>query len=129
MIRRLRPIPAALVAIIFLTGCAEDDGIACESFRFDSGAWRSRTATAVPREGELSQRQRLADGLIQCGTLDGESEAQVRRLLGPPDERVDELGEWTYYTGPERGSFSLDDETLNIKFARDRVAQVTRGGG
>lgn len=71
---------------------AGGNDIDCSEFRFDATAWANGTdghewVRASERE-EPTVRQRLADGLVECGTLVGKREAQLTDMLGGPDDYV-----------------------------------------
>lgn len=81
----------------------------------------SITADQFAREprGFPSLRQLLADDLIRCDMLDGQTYAQVRQLLGPPAEGKSRRY-LAYVIGRERDSFfQIDPELLYIPFARN----------
>lgn len=69
--------------------------------------------------GFPSVRQLLADDLIRCDLLAGQSYDQVKRLLGPPDGG--KPGKFlSYVLGLERDSFfQIDPELLYVTFAKD----------
>lgn len=117
----------ALLAAAVLAACGGEGQADCESFRFDKALWKSPDSTEV--RGELTDRQRLADRMIDCGALKGATATAVRDLLGKPDWRYDDRGEWGYYTGPERGAVSIDGENLVVFFKRRRVVRLARGEG
>jgi hypothetical protein len=121
---RVATVAAAAAAICMaLAGCVSAGAAEtrCGDFRFDSAAWKRDASGA--RHG-TTVRQRLADGLARCHTLDGRSRAEVRRLLGPR-ERNSGRHIWTYQTGPERSGFHMGFEELSVHFGRDgRVSSV-----
>lgn len=98
----------------------------CSTFRFSPAAWKQTTKIS-PTKRELSERRRLASGVVDCGLLNDRSKRQVRRALGPPDGGDRQLDTWEFYVGPERGPFVLDDELITIEFAKGRVVRVSLG--
>jgi hypothetical protein len=115
-------VAAAAVTCMALVGCGSaGTATACEDFRFDSVAWK-RDASGL-RHGATA-RQRLADKLVACHTLDGRSRAEVRRMLGPR-ERNSSRRIWTYQTGAERSGFHMGFEELSVHFeSTGRVSSV-----
>lgn len=79
-------------------------------FRLDQAEW-----SKLERSGALSPRQRQADGLLKCNTLRGMSRAEIRKLLGPPDDKFDRSRWWEYTTGVHRG-VPIDVEFLDVTF-------------
>lgn len=87
--RRLVRLPAGVVAVVALRVAVallvqRDQAVTaprCDGFRADRRAW-----------GEKVARRRDYLGLIDCGTLDGASGTQVRRLLGEKIDRREGSG-------------------------------------
>lgn len=67
---------AIVVVVMASTGGGEDTD--CSTFRLAPGEWQGAA---------FERRQELADGLADCGTLDGKPATEAERLLGAPDER------------------------------------------
>lgn len=82
-------------------------------------------------EAAVRRRQRLADRLIECGTLERKRARDVRELLGRPyDEDRTRLHKrglfWYYLVGPERSYTQIDNEWLLVEFdANRRVKRVS----
>ena len=111
-----RPI-VLLVSVLLAAAasCAPGAGpIACSEFRFDAARWRA----------EPQERQRQGRALARCGTLEGKTRAQVRRMIGRPDPELSSARHWTYDLGPERGVVALDDVWLDLEFREDRVLRA-----
>lgn len=123
-----------LIAIVALVGVggavayatrgeARDDG--CSLASFDARAWASESSYDREPGGGPSMRQRLADQLIECETLQGARRGRVREVLGRPDNyvaqdtRFYEDGTWSYNIGTQRAGFPIDDEHLVVRFGRE----------
>ena len=107
----------------------DDDG--CSDFRFDAAAWAGDSDPSAwgdaSRSGEPTIRQRLADRLIECGTLAGRRRAELNRMLGRPDGGIahgEDASTWT--TGVERGYIHIDNEHLLVRFGADGRATSAR---
>lgn len=74
---------------------------------------------ARPPLGFPSLRQLLADDIVRCDLLAGQTYSQVRKLLGPPDGG--KPGHYLdYVLGPERDSFfQIDPELLAVWFRKN----------
>lgn len=109
-----------------MSACGDDGGHAsCKNDTFDQVAWRATgSQTRSGLQGGASRRQKLADQMIACETLDGRRRDDVRRLLGKPD--FPSRAERYYYElGEGRSAGLLDNEFLSIRFDRSaRVAAV-----
>lgn len=130
---RRRAVVAGLLVVFslgaYLVLDAGGNDIDCSEFRFDATAWANGTdghewVRASERE-EPTVRQRLADGLVECGTLVGKREAQLTDMLGGPDDYVaqvdgEEAASWA--TGIERNYVNIDNEHLFIRFDADGKA-------
>jgi len=69
----------------------------------------------------------LADDLIRCHLLKGESPAEVEAEIGAPEEIETNQGKtsFIYGLGRERDSFiQIDNESLLVEFADEEVASV-----
>lgn len=109
---------AGCVLAIAGVGCAPGGrGVADCDRGVDGRAWR----------GTVAERQRESDVIVSCGFLIGATRSEVRRTLGPPTERDGPLV-WRYVTGPVR-RWGIDDEFLQIRFARGRVVEARRVEG
>ena len=95
----------------------------CSDFRFNTTAWATDTDQAAWVEAsehkEPTVRQRLADGLIECGTLAGKRRAELTGMLGEPDDYISlarsaHASSWV--TGMERSYVSIDNEHLLVHF-------------
>ena len=105
---------AGLGAGILVSAADEREG--CESFRFDREAWLE--SSRGDDKGTEEQTE-IAERLVECRLLLGRGSAEVRRMLGPPDEQYRrKRTTWLYELGPERSMFSIDSEFLKITFAR-----------
>lgn len=81
----------------------------------------SRELFSRPPQGFPSLRQLLADDLIRCDLLAGQTFEEVRRLLGPPAYGTKGRS-LTYNIGPERDSFfQIDPELLFVGFRKNGV--------
>jgi hypothetical protein len=104
-----------------------DAGRRCDASGFRRSDWRSR-GSADSRRGGLSRRQEIADRLVECKTLLGESYEAVAKLLGKPDDGSKRQRSLSYLLGDERGLFKLDSEFLDIELdASYRVVRATVG--
>jgi hypothetical protein len=122
----------SLLAVAALQGCSSSEEGSesaatpeqrCESLRFDAAQWERASRAEDDEADGLTERQRLADVLVECQTLVGMSRAEVTRIFGPPDEHA--VHHVEYLIGFERGTFRLDGEYLDIRFdSDDRVVDV-----
>lgn len=127
---RGRTFATAALALLAL-GLAVGAGIAylaeagtdCEEFRFDREAWeRARAVRPTPDENPAEQeRRRLANGLVECGLLDGATKTRVRSLLGAPDRAEIDASpvrhrDWEYDVGPDRNASDSSDEVEHSLF-------------
>lgn len=85
----------------------------CQSFRFDSRAWKADAR-------HPARRTHQAKMLIACRTLQGMRRAKVRRLLGAADD-WDRHGV-SYELGPD--ALGIDSEFLAVDFRARRVVRV-----
>jgi hypothetical protein len=67
-----------VVVVVVMASTGGGKGTDCDAFRVAPGEWQGAA---------FERRQELADGIIDCGTLEGEPAAEAERLLGAPDER------------------------------------------
>lgn len=67
----------ALAGAAAISGAA---GIRCGTFRFDSHRWATGDAKA---DGLESDRERIADTLVDCDALTGKTRGEVAAMLGP----------------------------------------------
>jgi hypothetical protein len=111
-------------AVVYATsGAAREDG--CSLASFDTRAWAAESSSDRQPSGGPSARQRLADHLIACESLHGARRAQVRKVLGRPDNyvaqdtRLYEDGTWSWDLGTQRDGFPVDDEHLVLRFGRE----------
>jgi hypothetical protein len=88
----------------------------CKSWQFDAGAW---VDPASQQGGGMTVRQRLAEGLAQCGHLKGRQRSEVLELLGRPDFREGRR-EWVYVIGTD---FTGDNKVFVVPFERIGQAQ------
>jgi hypothetical protein len=106
---------AAIAGIAIASSHGAETRFDCDAYRFDANVRLSRSSSV----GETpTARQRLADGLIACNTLDEVSVREARTLLGRPDER-DEEG-LAYQLGPERHPAHIDSEYLDVAVSDGR---------
>lgn len=114
-------------------GMPNDD---CSLARFDSRGWIHSAPAREEPGGGATQRQRLADRLIECETLLGTRRSRVREILGRPDNYVAqgtrfyangswEDGTWSYTLGTQRAGFPIDDEHLVVRFGREGRVRST----
>ena len=104
---------AVIVALLAATAAVTlvgDDSVSCEGFRPDARAWRA-TSSGGP---EPTSRQRYAERLAQCGSLNGLRMGEVRRMIGRPD--LKDRREWAYATGFDE--LLGDGRFLGIAFSR-----------
>lgn len=112
-----------------IAGCAEENEEAatrstCADFRFDRQGWRAEDSSP---DGPTA-RQRLADRIVECEILMGQTKKDVRRLLGPPDQSDSEV--FAYFLGDERGAFVVDGEFMDVEFSPDgQVVDVQISSG
>jgi hypothetical protein len=91
--------------------------VGCAGFRFDGADWRSPAAMT---------RVQTAEALDRCGSLDGATAAEVRRMLGPPSvqQRLRLPGgadaSWSYAVGPaaDAGGYALGLELRSGRVRR-----------
>jgi hypothetical protein len=115
---------AAIVGIAIASSRDSETRFDCDTYRFDANLWLSSSSSV----GETpTARQRMADGLIACNTLNGVSAQEARKLLGRPDVR-DREG-WSYQLGPERHPMQIDSEYLDVAVSHGRVVAVRRYQG
>jgi hypothetical protein len=109
-------------------GAAEADaGRLCDASGFRRSDWRS-AGSVDSRRGGLSRRQEMADRLVRCRTLLGETYEAVVRLLGKPDDGSKRQRSLSYLLGDERGLFKVDSEFLDIELSSSyRVVRATVG--
>jgi hypothetical protein len=126
MYRRSARLAAALALVSCVplwAACAGTDvGEPDADCAFDRTAWATDPAqrsesTSAGSHGP-TPRQREADTLIACGTLDHAPRDDVAALLGASDPADDS---WVYVTGPDRG-YGVDYEELVVEFGPDGTA-------
>jgi hypothetical protein len=129
------PIRVAAIAAIAIGGIA---GILAMQSNFaDCGSqvnvknWNTARST----DGDApTDRQKIADEVVRCESLDGMRKADVRRLLGPPmddivDKRVGFRG-YRYVIGEGRGISAADPEYLVVEFTpAGVVSRVSKADG
>jgi hypothetical protein len=74
------------------------------------------------RHGSPGERNRDAERIVDCGSVDGLARAEVRRRLGPPldrDRHRSRNRPWHYDAGGPVVLGPLVPETLVISFRRD----------
>jgi hypothetical protein len=131
-----RRAPAALLGcVLLLAGCSWTEPekpdwaqAGCGSFAVPQELWNGTKAYA---EGtKVTNRQLIADRLVECRVLHGKRMGEVRRLLGKPDEVGHDPLEVVYWIGDERSLFAVDSENLYIGFdkqRRVRSAEIGQG--
>ena len=95
-------------------------GLDCRAFRIDPAAWR---ATRIESEepGQQTTRERMADTIVRCKTLDGLPRSDVRRLLG---REGGNRRSWRYMVGPVNDVAGPgDSQDLIVSFSK--VGRVT----
>jgi hypothetical protein len=115
------PVATAAIASIAIASSRESEPrIDCDGYRFDAKVWLAPSSSV----GEPpTARQRLADGLIACNTLEGVSVDGARKVLGRPEER--DRQSLSYELGPERSLIQIDSEYLNVAVRNGRVVALT----
>jgi|tagenome__1003787_1003787.scaffolds.fasta_scaffold20955160_3 hypothetical protein len=92
----------------------------CRQARVTARSWGAAQRSFVHSRVFPSRLQMLSDDLIRCHQLRGKTSAQVRRLLGRPDEGGARYPIW--WIGLERDSFfQVDSEYLQLVFRRDGI--------
>ena len=107
---------------------SDSGGAACGQ-AFDARRWKLPQSREDSYPGRGSARLAMAEDLVRCGTLDHETRAEVRALLGRPEypdqysDRPDEGGP-CYDLGlqPELGG--LDNRVLCLTY--DRSGRLER---
>lgn len=81
---------------------------------FDAESWNNSAKV------DKGVRLKMADYLIDHGTLSGRTRDQVVAMLGVPPA-TEYFGDWdlVYWLGPERGFISVDSEWLVVRFDDD----------
>jgi hypothetical protein len=104
----------AVVVALLLVGCGQSE-VDCEE-PVDFAAWReATTGERALEDGDPEQvRRSVAAHLVECGTIDGRSLGEVRRLLGRGHGR----GTSQFYLGSDW--LDLDDEVMIVVFDRYR---------
>lgn len=112
-------VPAVLISLMLARCSSEPAGKASQQCGapFDARAWADNGS------GSPTPRQREADRLVRCRALQGKTRAQVRRLLGRPDNGFVRSRHWEYMTGPQRG-VPIDVEYLDVTFVSRTVRYV-----
>jgi hypothetical protein len=90
------------------------NGVDCRTYRFDAKAWRTW-------KGHPSPHERQGRALVQCQALQGRSRAEVRKLLGPPDDR-DRAG-IAYELGPD--ALGIDAIFLDVRLVHGEVKRLS----
>lgn len=88
---------------------------------FDRSRWD------VVTDWRDTTRHRMADGLLESGSLIGKSRAEIVTLLGepPPTSYFDEF-DLVYELGPERGFLGIDSEWLVMRMGATRTVSEAR---
>lgn len=85
---------------------------------FDAELWQAHET--MEHDPMWPPRLTMVDDLIASGKLDGLSREQVAALLGPPElGETDEVNQYIYWLGPERGFLRIDSEWIAIDFDHD----------
>ena len=97
--------------------------------QFDSAEWKSQDDFFVDYR-MWPPRLCMIDDLVELELLDGLTESEVLKLLGPPNEEdlpfaAPESG-LSYYLGPARDFFGIDSEWLLIYLRADRTVERYR---
>ena len=113
---------AGLLACLCLSACGGlPGGVDCDEFRFDRERWG---LGPDPKLDSPTPRQRIADALVECRSLEGRGRSEVLRMLRSPDGRSADGRADAWTLGPERG-YGVDDESLEVRYdASGRVRQV-----
>lgn len=106
---------AAMVVAALVGGCGQGKARSdCDAFKVDSVLWRQpASGEASPASGQLSARQKMADRIVACHTLNGKPGNKVRKLLGTPYRGQEG---WYYDLGQQRDPGGLDNEQLFVQF-------------
>jgi hypothetical protein len=96
-------------------------GVDCDEFRFDRATWG---VSPGDDDDTPTPRQRIADVLTECRSLEGLGRKQVLRMLRSPNARAASGPGDAWVLGPERG-YGVDNESLEVRYdARGRVREV-----
>lgn len=101
-------------AVQSATGCGDD--------RIDRQSWVA--ARADERDGAVTDQERIAHAIVDCGLLDGRSRQEVRSILGRPDRAGPKR--WVWNAGwVNDGIGPGDGQELIIRFDDERVSRST----
>ena len=116
-----------LLVCLCLSACGGPlGGVDCEEFRFDRERWG---LGPDPKLDSPTPRQRIADALVECRSLEGRGRSEVLRMLRSPDGRSADGRADAWTLGPERG-YGVDDESLEIRYGpegRVRRVEIVQG--
>jgi len=119
-----------MTAVVFVIAAAGGVGGAvaagasrdpCKAFEFDRSRWR--TALAGPdAAGTTSDAERIARAIDRCGTVDGATRTDVRRLLGGSQSST--LRTWSWPLGTTNDALGPGDgQDLLVRFDRSGRAR------
>jgi hypothetical protein len=98
------------VAVVGVALARDDEpNVDCATVRFDAAAWQ---------QGDHSAQ---AEALDACGLLIGKTRAEVRAMLGAPDDR--DADGIAYDVGPD--SLGIDDMFLDVRFSDGKVSDTS----
>jgi hypothetical protein len=99
----------AIVVVGIALASDEPAGVNCAEFRFDATAWQA------------TDRRSQGDGLDRCRVLIGKTRAEVRAMLGAPDDR--DANGIAYDIGPD--PLGIDDMYLDVRFTGGTVSDTS----
>lgn len=112
---------AAALLCCLPVACGSNAPLDCGEFNLTRADWGEFEGAADL--DSPTPRQRLAEAVIECETLDGVRRRQVHALLGDPDAQVDRGREERWLTGPT--AYGVDYEELTVRFdAESRVVSI-----
>lgn len=104
---------AAFAVVILASGGDDDASVDCDTFRVTPDVWA---------KASYDRRIQLQRGLLDCGTLDGQSDTEVVATLGPPDRNgADEIDYFLPY-----GQGATDRQVWRIFLDRDHRVKGSR---
>jgi hypothetical protein len=87
---------------VLLVAANDAGGPDCDAFAFDRGEWLAlRPFSDLEDVGPAHE---IAQGLDECGRLEGLSRSSVARMLGAPRTRSATGSEWSYDLGAPEGT-------------------------
>ena len=111
---------AAVAGVILLSSAGSDSG--CDPFSAED--WRA----ASGRGADYTELEEQARGLIRCGRLQQNTKAEVRDLLGTPEEHRKDLKgvmEWSWIVGVD---YLGEQRSFSVRFVGGRVRSTRIAG-